>query len=1496
MATAAPSPLASSREKTNGNKLSRLLIDGGTTVLRNIFDAIHPPANLTSDLNSNYPILSTLLRKRVLNGQQWDKLFPPGGGLPDSNTFDITLLFLLLTNICGLSPPLTGWHTKPSPGDNSLEANLARVKFFRNELYGHVTSTGVDATSFSTFWQEISTTLYSLGLDQAEIDRLKAEQGGEEDYLDALIEWADSEEDIKTQLKDIHQTQLKLSKTVEDGTLKMEELRQALSKTQDVVDEAVEIELKGQLEMRAAQSRLERVCESQSKTSQAVDEIRESIQEVKQEVKSLTQKRNEQADEVLRTLVKSEFKGDIEFHAKKFQEGTREWIFKSIEDWLDDRASPHRVMVISGNPGMGKTVISAVVSQRIKKAGRLSGIHFCQHDDSRYRDPRLMLQSLACHLCQAMPNYKDALVEQLSRNLGKDLNNMGVKELFALLFKEPLSTVQDPGRNTLIVIDGLDESEYQGRNELLHVISNHFSMLPVWIRILITTRPERSIIDALRHLEPIELEQKQEENLNDIQTLFEIQLGHQIAEEHKDILLKELVKKSEGLFIYAYFLVDFIQKNVSILTPDQLERVLPSHISSVYLSYFKRLENELCKALNADEETFLRFLCALTAAREPLPVEFIAKILNLGVKSLTAQRKVNKAISCISTLLPVREGRLHFFHKSIKDWLVASSPYEQHDFKVDEKEGHIVLFDLCTSELDSIKQKGVHGRQFANTERYALHHGTQHMLEVKAGQVYQYATDLELIYAKLCIKSTSIIEDLLGLHGDNSSILSDERVFFVPSLLSLLRKHSYYLLDHPHLFFQCLINEGIPELSSSAAIILESSTPKIPFMKYLDNEEQKGAEQARFCCSHKVVCFDVSPERDHLVCESSDSTIHLWSLQTGSKKWVRPILANKEFFSSDGYPADTAYRRVGRNFLSFYRSVTFHPSGKLVLPGTLKFVYTISGEREKLFPDSDCTFANCAYCKHKNTILTDCPTEPKRLDLWNMENGKILLSIVDIKELQDISSFAISEEGEKIAISDVTGNIFLVDSVNLDFTLIWKSKAVCGLIHFTSDTNFLACGYLRLWLYEDRGFYKAEFFDPPKLLFLPYSSKAETFHLWPSTSSSSLNSCDFMLQNTTRCWVRNVRKVFPRLKAGSYTRLNVETVLVGSPDFSYVAVLNIGQLNGASDSDSSYSYGHEDELKSIALSVKGDTIYSTTSKYDGRTYESKLTVTVLRMSNRKILDTKIFSESVSIVPTGKGVVLFKNGTVAELWNFEMSTFLRPLFVGIEKGNLCSISPDQLAYWYVTTSDESGHEMETLVIKFYDVTGAGSGFISPLKITFDAGEEVESISVISPNLVLSCTSKVVTFGTTMSADDVTVSLRKNGSVVWKRRTLDEEFFQPHLLCSPKNEFVVTWNTLDGGNGLHILNADNGETLHVFLRDQKAIIDCKFLGDESLIFCSKENFLRLYNVRTGDMLSVLDIGERPFCLGACLYQPLVAVGLSGTRTKFVHVQLSTESKKR
>ena len=108
MTTTAPSPLASSVENTNGTKLSRLLIDGGTQILRNLFDNYHPPAKPAADLNTSYLILNNLLRQRITNNPQWEQLFPLNGAQPDSSTFDITLLFLLLAKICGLSPSPLG--------------------------------------------------------------------------------------------------------------------------------------------------------------------------------------------------------------------------------------------------------------------------------------------------------------------------------------------------------------------------------------------------------------------------------------------------------------------------------------------------------------------------------------------------------------------------------------------------------------------------------------------------------------------------------------------------------------------------------------------------------------------------------------------------------------------------------------------------------------------------------------------------------------------------------------------------------------------------------------------------------------------------------------------------------------------------------------------------------------------------------------------------------------------------------------------------------------------------------------------------------------------------------------------------------------------------------------------------------------------------------------------------------------------------------------------
>jgi len=60
--------------------------------------------------------LQDVRRKRALTGNQWEKLFLPSGDPPDSKTFDITLLHLLLREICYLPAPSTGWHDMPADG------------------------------------------------------------------------------------------------------------------------------------------------------------------------------------------------------------------------------------------------------------------------------------------------------------------------------------------------------------------------------------------------------------------------------------------------------------------------------------------------------------------------------------------------------------------------------------------------------------------------------------------------------------------------------------------------------------------------------------------------------------------------------------------------------------------------------------------------------------------------------------------------------------------------------------------------------------------------------------------------------------------------------------------------------------------------------------------------------------------------------------------------------------------------------------------------------------------------------------------------------------------------------------------------------------------------------------------------------------------------------------------------------------------------------------
>ena len=154
--------LSPSKAKENFHRLTRLLMCGGVKLLRETFDSIHTPADLPLRLAD--PAIQAQLRGVRLTRPERVCLSPSPGVYGKSSDFDITLIFKLFRTICNLTPPpgLRGWDDLPDSKDYSLVADLVRIKYYRNEIYGHRYSMEISDTEFVRLWEEISEALLRI--------------------------------------------------------------------------------------------------------------------------------------------------------------------------------------------------------------------------------------------------------------------------------------------------------------------------------------------------------------------------------------------------------------------------------------------------------------------------------------------------------------------------------------------------------------------------------------------------------------------------------------------------------------------------------------------------------------------------------------------------------------------------------------------------------------------------------------------------------------------------------------------------------------------------------------------------------------------------------------------------------------------------------------------------------------------------------------------------------------------------------------------------------------------------------------------------------------------------------------------------------------------------------------------------------------------------------------------------------------------------------------
>ena len=928
------------QEKVNFTRLSRLLVDKGTEALRNIFDGIHPPASLPAVLNANKTSLLRL-KPRVINNSQWNLLYPPSGDLPESKTFDVTLLTVLFRNICRFSK--TGWGVVPVDTDRSTQANIVRIKSYRNEVYAHVTSTQVDNATFESLWQKISQALVELNIPQNDVDDLKiCPLAPEEEILISVLEdWKLREEECIAQEEEV----LKKLEGIGCSLNRLKEI------TEDGVKHLSALQGKDQKELpESPQKRLSQVPGDSSPEN----------------------KRCKQDDEDhLRKLAKFNFKTKIKRKVKLFMPQTRKWLLKKVSDWFLGKKNESSILVIKAGPGIGKSVFAAKLCEDFKKNAKLAACHFCDFSDSNLRNPMMMLQSLASQMCENVHGFKEKLLDQLKRP--HEVSSL--KDAFGVYLQNPLDELEfDEREPLLIVIDGLDESASDDKNDIVNLIGNYFLDLPDCVKVLVTSRPEISL-EKLRGIHEINIGNDDANNDSDLSMYLRHSLPglSQRNENCDSAVLEQLVAICEGSFLYAFHVQCKLKKhdNLNKMKFQEVVNMVPKSLDSVYQTYFQRLEDEL-KALR-ENVNVMKLLELFVAAKGPLPLTFFSRTIGLAPdcrETKTIIQKVNVAISC---LLYVSDDLVTVFHKSVIDWLLAKG-YQDHQYAVKISNGDKLLWQICEKVFEEIKEVVCSGHEFDfnNQVKYALEYGFVHLLACDMKKCLYWLVDVVIIHAVLSesVPVLKLWKDSLRFGAVVSNELRARIAWQIVEIESILGRTGSARLSSTCYLESVLARSPKGFFSDNEKNIAKSLLSKTTMFVDLVYDEVEVIPHAIWC-SHTalswIVAVGMSKDKTILALAQMNGTITVLSLPSLVELWQ---------YSTQCHVS----------------CCTFAPDDSFVLFGKLETALSIAEKREiPFFHGNQEIFQSCAFSPNGKRLVTcDRSTAIK---LWEVGKQNLLSMI-----------------------------------------------------------------------------------------------------------------------------------------------------------------------------------------------------------------------------------------------------------------------------------------------------------------------------------------------------------------------------------------------------------------------------------------------------------------------------------------------------------------------
>ena len=364
-----------------------------------------------------------------------------------------------------------------------------------------------------------------------------------------------------------------------------------------------------------------------------------------------------------------------------------------------------RVLWLCGVAGSGKSRISRSVAARLHKLQRLGSLYCCDYKNRETLNPRSLFSTIALHLADRDPLRKQRLVAAI-RGEGAIRRTEVCRQQYQYFIIAPSAGLRVVG-DTVIVIDAFDEiGSAQDREDALEILTKRAHELPDGLRIVVTSRLERDIQDALQLPEAAGVGYMLMEDIPTDLTVRDIAVYVQDALKGVKGLtsaqLAELAKAAGDSFQWASTACRYIRNKHDgqgaqlarerlplFLTGNQgldelYARILNEHFGKGAPNHLARLKVILGQIVSVKEPRSLRALWELTPKNLP------ALNCDLGLDDY--QHIVRHLASLLVNTHDI-DRPIYPFHTSLVDFLCDAE--QQHEYLVDIKQANYHLAIGC---------------------------------------------------------------------------------------------------------------------------------------------------------------------------------------------------------------------------------------------------------------------------------------------------------------------------------------------------------------------------------------------------------------------------------------------------------------------------------------------------------------------------------------------------------------------------------------------------------------------------------------------------------------------------------------------------------------------------------------------------------------------------------------------------------------------------------